>query len=255
MSQQHILKNVRLFAGAADLTGQSNKVELSGEFEEKDVTTFGSYDPATDSIWKEVRAGLGSAKLTASGHWQAGDVGLVDDDAWAALGGIGAWTVCPVSATPGGLAYIVNGLRSTYKLGGGVGDVAPWDGAASGTWPLARGLSAHGPATARTTTGAGTAITLPAVSATQQLIASLHVLSVAGTGTPTITVKVQSAPDGTFAAPTDRLMFSPATVRGGQILRALGPITDTSYRVSWTITGTGPSFLFVAAIGISGPPA
>lgn len=255
MPEQHILKNVRIFSGGADLTGQSNKVELGGEFEEKDTTNFASYDVATDSVWKEVKAGLGAAKLAAAGQWQAGDIGQVDDDAWAALGGVGAWTVCPVTAAVGGLAYIVNGMRSTYKFGGGVGDVNPWEGGAASTWPLARGLSAHPPATARTATGNGSAITLPAVAASQFLIASLHVLSVAGTAAPTITVKIQSDADNTFASPTDQLAFTAATTRGGQIARVGGAITDTSYRASWTISGTAPSFLFAIGIGIGGPPA
>lgn len=33
-----ILENVRLFTGGADLAGQSNKVELAAEVEDKDTT-------------------------------------------------------------------------------------------------------------------------------------------------------------------------------------------------------------------------
>jgi hypothetical protein len=55
----------------------------------------------------------------------------------------------------------------------------------------------------------------------------------------------------TFGAPTPRLTFSASTAIGGQILRTDGtPITDTWWRMAWTISGTTPSFLFAAALGI-----
>ena len=75
-------------------------------------------------------------------------------------------------------------------------------------------------------------------------------LSVAGT-TPSITARVESAPAEAFAAPTTRLTFDAATAAGGQALRTDGTaITDTWWRVAWTITGTTPSFLLAAALGI-----
>jgi hypothetical protein len=245
-----ILTNARLFTGAADLTGASNKIELDAEREEKDVTTFlDSADP--DSGWKKFIGGLGSAKSQAEGFWEAGDLSKVDDTSWADLGGLSAWTALPTTSTAGSLAWFMKALRGKYTLLGQVGDVAPWAAEAASTWPLVRGSVANPPGTARTTTGSGTAVQMTAVSATQYLYASLHVLSIAGTATPTITVKVQSNVDNTFGAPTDRLTFAAATVIGGQILRVPGPITDTWYRAAWTISGSSPSFLFLAAFGIA----
>jgi hypothetical protein len=83
------------------------------------------------------------------------------------------------------------------------------------------------------------------------MYAALHVLSVAGTATPTITARVESSVDNTFASPTTRLTFAAATAVSGQTLRTAGTaITDTWWRVAWTISGTTPSFLFAAALGI-----
>lgn len=248
------LRNVRIFAGGADLTGQSNKVELSAEVEEKDTTNFADVD-ANGDVWKSVIGGLGSAKLAAGGQWEAFDPSKVDDDAFAALGGVGAWTVYPHESGPiggavGSIAWLVNAFRAQYQVGGAPGDVAPWAASASSTWPLARGKGLHPPGTARTAAGTGTAVQLPAVLATQSVYANLHVLSVAGTAAPTLTVKVQSAVDQAFTVPTDRLTFAAATARTGQALRLAGPITDTWWRVSWTVAGTTPSFLFAAACGI-----
>lgn len=239
-----MLTDVRLFAVGADLTGHSNKVEISAEFEEKDTTNYAS------AGWKELLGGLGSAELSAEGQWEAGDPGLVDDASWPALGGIGPYSVGPDGAAVGDLAYVMKALRCDYTVGDAVGEVAPWTGTAKSAWPLIRGKFAHPPGSAQTATGTGTGLELGALATEQRLYASLHVLSASGT-TPSITARVESDADNTWASATTRLTFDAATAAGGQILRTDGTaITDTWWRVAWTISGTSPSFMFVAALGI-----
>lgn len=240
-----ILTNVRLFAGGADLTSASNKVELTTKVEEKDATNYASQG------YKELLGGLASAEIASEGQWEAGDPGLVDDASWAQLGGTDAWSAGVDGAAVGGLAYLTKALRCDYKLGDAVGEIAPWTSSGMSTWPLARGQFAHPPGTARTADGTGTGLQLGAVAAGKRLYATLHVLSVAGTGTPTLTARVESSVDNTFASPTTRLTFTGATLQGGQVLRTDGSaITDTWWRIAWTITGTTPSFLFTSALGI-----
>jgi hypothetical protein len=246
---KHVLKNVRLFAGGVDLTGVSNKVELAGEYETKDTTTFGSVD-ANGELWKEVVAGLGSASAQASGFWEAGDASKVDNDMFATLGAIGPWTICPLAATDGSLAYIISALRTSYTLLDAVGEVAPYAGQAKSTWPMARGKVIHPVGTARSTTGTGTITQLGALATGQSLYVSLHVVSASGT-TPSLTVAIQSAALVGFGSPTTRATFTAATTPGGQVLRIAGPVTDQFWRVSYTISGTTPSFLFATAAGIA----
>ncbi|MFF3346078.1 hypothetical protein [Streptomyces sp. NPDC002779] len=240
-----ILTNVRTFAVGVDLTSHSNKVELSAEHEDKDATNYGSQG------WKEILGGLGSAEIAAEGQWEAGDPTKVDDASWSQLGGVGPWSISANNtAAVGELAYFTSALRSDYKLGEAVGEVAPWTGTAKSSWPLVRGQFAHPPGTARTATGTGTGLNLGAVPAGKRLYAALHVLSASGT-TPSITARVESSVDNLFGAPTTRLTFNAATAAGGQILRTAGTaITDPWWRVAWTISGTTPSFLFVASLGI-----
>lgn len=240
-----ILTNVRTFAVGVDLTSQSNKVELSAEVEDKDTTNYGSQG------WKEVLGGIGSAEISAEGQWEAGDSTKVDDASWSTLGGVGPWSVSAnTAANVGDLAYFTSALRSDYKLFDAVGEVAPWTGTAKSSWPLVRGQFAHPPGTARTATGTGTGLNLGAVATNKRLYAALHVLSASGT-TPSLTARVESSVDNTFASPTTRLTFTAATASGGQIQRTSGTaITDTWWRVAWTISGTTPSFLFVASLGI-----
>lgn len=239
-----VLLNARLFAVGADLTGASNKIELTSEIEDKETTNYYS------AGYKEIIGGLGSAEVSAEGQWEAGDVTKVDNASWSQLGGVGPWTACPDNAAVGDLAYITQCLTASYALGGSIGDVAPWSAKGSSAWPLVRGQIGHPAGTARTSTGTGTGVQLGAVAADKRLYAALHVLSVAGT-TPSITARIESDSDNTFASPTTQLTFTAATAAGGEALRTTGgAITDTWFRVAWTISGTTPSFMFATSFGI-----
>jgi hypothetical protein len=240
-----VLLNVRAFAVGLDLTSVSNKIELTTEVEEKPTTNYGS------DGYTEVVGGLASAEIAGEGQWVAGDETLVDDATWAQLGGVGPWSISGNnSASVGSLAYFTKAMRADYTLLGEVGEVAPWTSTAKSSWPLVRGQFAHPPGTARTVTGTGTALELGAVPAGKRVYAALHVLSVAGT-TPSLTARVESSVDNTFASPTTRATFTAATEAGGQAVRTDGTaVTDTWWRLAWDITGDAPSFLFAAALGI-----
>jgi hypothetical protein len=244
-----VLLNARIFAGAVDLTSNSNKVELSEEREDKETTSFGS------AGWKEVLAGLASTTLNASGQWEANDATKVDDDQFANFATLGGWSVIPAASSAtvvaGDLAWLVKALRCKYVIGDQVGNVAPWSGENKGTSPLVRGSVLHPPGTARTATGSGTAIQIGAVTAGKSLYAALHVYSISGSATPTITVKVQSDDNSGMSSPTDRITFTAATAVGGQYSSVAGAVTDDWWRITWTISGTTPSFLLVATAGIA----
>lgn len=249
-----ILRNVRLFAGGVDLTGQSNKIDFSAEVDERDVTTWGDYDSATDSVWKAVKGGISSGKVTAEG---VQDYALVDAYEFAALGGLQAWSWYEHTAEVGSPGYLASALEGSYQpLAGEVGAVNTWktDNMTSGV--LARGKSLHAPGTARTATGTGTAVQLRATGAHEAVHACAHVLSVAGTSTPTITLKVASDSVQAFSAtPEDRVTFAARTTIGGEAAASSGGANaDTWYRVGYTISGTSPSFLVVVTVGI-GPAA
>lgn len=244
-----ILTDVRLFTGGCDLTSANSKLEFSAEVDEKDVTVFRS--SGTGQYFQSVIGGIAKGTVDAEGFWSAGGSDQVDDNLWPGMGGVGAWSWCPDTANVGSVAWLTQALQANYQILGAVGDVAPWKAKASTTGPISRGVVLHDPGTARTTTGNGTGVQHVAVSSGQYLYANLHVLSVSGTSTPTLTVTVQSDVDNTFATPTTQISFAAATAVGGQALRAAGPITDTWYRVAFTISGVTPSFLFLVTLGVS----
>lgn len=247
MPTKFTLQNVRPFAAGADLTTRSNRFEVSLEAESKDTTAF----TASGNTWHEELSGIRTATVTGAGQWEAGDLSMVDDSAFANLGATQPLSLCPGGAADGALTYLTAFNRQSYGLGGAVGDVIPWSGTWISNWGMARGLVLATPS-ARTATGTGAILQMPvAVNVGQFLVGTVHVMSLAGTATPSVTVTVQSAAAIGFASPTTRLTFNTQSTIGGQVFRIAGPITDLFYRVSYTIAGTTPSILFMSAAGVS----
>jgi hypothetical protein len=240
-----VLLDARIYLESADLTGWSNKVETAASAAEEDATTFGSQG------WHERAGGERDTDVSLEGFFEQLDVSRPDDMFWANLGSNqAALTVAPTSGAAGVLAYLSRVQVMDYKPGASVGKLLGWSSSVKGNWPFVRGMILHPQGTARTSTGAGTGFQLGAVSAAQRMYCCLHVLSVAGTSTPTITVSLQSSVDNTFAAPTTRITFTPDTALDGQALSVLGAVTDQWWRAAWTISGTTPSFLFAVSAGI-----
>lgn len=246
MGTKTVLVNVRMFVNGADLTGNSNKVELAAMCEEKETTNFGS------GGWKELTAGIFSATLAAEGQWAAGDLGQPDDAIYAAyaLGTPGPWSVSTTTPAVGDLSWFMNALTSKYTFGGAVGDVAPWQAGVTSSGPLTRGQVLHPPGTARTSSGSGTGVQVGAVPAGYAMYSNLHVIGISGTSTPTITVKIQSDDNSGFSSATDRYTFAAATAIGGQSAKIAAPITDDWWRVAFTISGSTPSMLFYCSLGL-----
>lgn len=241
-----VFTDVRIYYDSADLTGYSNKVDLSSMVEDLDTTTFAS------GGWHERVGGLFDSQSAIEGLYQAGDLSMPDDVAWADIANAAVpQTIVPTSGAVSSLCYLTRNLQTAYKPGGDVGGLLAFSVDAKGNWPQVRGVIMHPQGTARTATGSGTAIQVGAVTAAQRLYANLHVMSIAGTSTPTLTVKIQSSVDNTFASPTDRITFTAATALFGQSSSVLGAVTDTWWRAVWTISGTNPSFLFAVSAGIA----
>lgn len=240
-----VLDNAKLFVGGYDLSGDSHTIKLAAAAEEKNVTTFGS------SGFKSRVGGLKAFTLQGSGFVEFG-AGENDDVHFAGLGlTSNLLTVAADGGAAGEIGYFGQALEGQYQLGDEIGEVLPFTTDFVGSGPLVRGTILEDGGTARTTSGNGTARELGAVSAAQKLYVGLHVIAVSGT-TPSLTVKVQSDDASGFASPLDRVTFAAASAVGSQWATPVaGPITDTWYRINWTISGTNPSFLFVVTVGIA----
>lgn len=245
---KQVFLDCRAYVSGCDLSGYSNKIEVGQTIEEKVTTNFRSGGA------RELLGGLAEVELDGEGQFEEGDASKPGDSFWANRRVIEPWSIAPdgqSDLSAGTLMYLANALRTDMKLLGAVGEVSPWTGSGKGNQALVRGRCLHPSGVARTATGTGTIVDyLAGPTAGQYVLANLHVLSVAGTSSPTLTVAIQSATTVGFGSPTTRGTFTAATAVGGQTMKIAAPGTDRWWRVSYTITGTTPSFLFMTSLGI-----
>lgn len=236
-----VLTDASVLLGGVGLTGKSNSISLTYEVETQDNTVFGN-DTRTNA------AGLFAL---------SGEVGGFTDDSITGstiFDAVGAGPSVFQVAAPGddgtkGYAF-KSMAASTQPLGGSVGEMAADSISLVGKSgaPLVNGTILHA-LTARTATGTGTGRELGAVLSTESVYGALNITAASGT-TPTLDVIVQSDDNSDFTTPTTRLTFSQQTAAGADWQSAAGAITDTHWRVSFTIGGTSPSFTFQVLVGI-----
>lgn len=236
-----VLNNAGLYVGGYELSSYFSQVQLSGEADTVDVTGFGATS-------REYAVGFKGVRFSGAGFWNPANSDKPLFDAWGSTDTVFTF---PATNSTGGVCYFVRGCEANYGWGMPLGQAATiqFSGAAT-TGPLVRGNILHR-ATGVAATSSSTAQQLGAVSASQRIFAAAHVFSIAGTDTPTITLKVQSDNASNFPSATDRLTFTGMTAIGAQWQEA-GPsaITDDYWRVNYTISGTNPVFGFVVSFGI-----
>lgn len=238
------LINPAIWLDLSDLTNDSNEVTLTGNAAELDATTFAS------GGWAAKVGGLKSATVDVKGFWDAGTPDLPDNLLYGDIGVGGLpLTIAQGGAVVGNIAYFATVGQPSYKVGGKVGDLLSFDTSKIADSQLVRGQVAN--VTAKTSTGTTTGLNLGAPTANQRLYVALHVLTVTGTGSPSMTVALQGDTASGFPAPNTVVTGTAITAAGSQFLKGpIGVTTNTWYRLSLTITGTTPSFLLYAAIGV-----
>lgn len=239
------LKDATIYVAGYDLTGDMNAVALEYGAEMLDATTFGQ----TTRINK---GGIRTVVMSAEGFWDADGTDEPDDVIFSRLGtGNVPISIAPLAAAVGARAYLFRAVHAEYTVGGSTGEMLPFSVSAEGSdgQPVARGYVLHA-AGSTSATGTGASVTLPALTAGQKLFGAIHVLS--ASAADTLDVVVQSDADNTYASPTTRLTFAQQSAAGGSDWQtADGAITDTEYRVSYTLGGVSPDFSFVVIIGIA----
>lgn len=244
LNQQIVLAD---FDASCRITDYAGSVDV----DEKETTTVCS------TGWAEYVAGLKRWQLSASGFV---DFAAANVDSKLGISGSFAGSIIPVTVCPtanggadGEIAFTGKGLETSYQiLSGAPGELAPFSLTAMGlSAPLVRGTVLHPSATARSASGTGTGRQLGALSATQSMFLALHVVAISGA--PTFSVVLESDDNSGFTSPTTRLTsasYSAST--GAEWQSVAGAITDTYWRVKWTVTGgTAPSISFLAVAGIA----
>lgn len=239
------LQNVKLYLAQYEITTFMNAAALNMMAEAPECTTFG--DTAKRHI-----GGLLDSKVELNGYWQAEavtgnpDKYLFDRMALANV----PLSLCPTTGADLEPVYFYQPVFVEYSQSGKVGDVLAIKVHAEGSGKLIKGTIMF-PKSTKIASGNGTVKQLGAVTLAQRVYAALHVFAESGTGGPTLDVKIQSHDDNAFGAGlVDQITFAQATGLTSEFKSTAGPITDTWWRVNYTITGTTPSFTFGVMVGI-----
>lgn len=236
-----ILTDAQLWAGQYDWTGDMNSTRLDYAAEMQAATTFGQ----TTRINK---GGLKTVTLSNEGFFSAG-TDEIDAELFATIGTAGvATSVCPGSGVAGEACYLFRAIRANYTPGAQVGEMLRFGtmATAGGGAGLIRGtVLFNGTSTA---SGNGTKFQVGAVSATQKIYAALHVFSVSAADT--LDVVLQSDADASAGGETARITFTQATAATSEWKELAGAVTDTWWRASATVGGSGVSIEWALTVGI-----
>jgi len=238
---EFILKNQVILIGGYDFSGRLSSCALELGCELQDNTTFG--DTTISRL-----PGLRNAAIAVEGYADETNY----NPAALALLGASAFPVSVLNGPAiGDQAYGFRAVEGNFPLiDGSVGEMARFSLQAEGgdgTPGIFNGFVLNNEN--RTGSGSGTAVTVGAVSATQRLYACLHVIAVGGI-TPTLDLIIQSDTSG-FPSPTNRITFSQKNAIGYDFQSVVGSISDTFWRINWTIGGSSsPNFTFAVAVGI-----
>jgi hypothetical protein len=252
-----LLKDCRFVVGPYALHGSLRSVNLTASKAEISSARMG--DIADCYV-----PGLQSITLNAAGFWASDAVATslepdtiiyprinpaLEPTAWPV-------TVCPPmapSATPGAtgnLAYTMVGKQFSFNpITGSHGEALGYEvasRASSAGGGLYRGTVVL-PATSVTATTTGTALQLGALSATQKIVAVLHVTAING-GSWVLTIESDNGAG--FGTPTTRATFTAATTITTQVIETSGAITDDYWRAVLTKTG-GTSCTAFATLSIA----
>jgi len=240
-----IIKDARVFSDSRNISGILNQVTLGYEAAAQDATDI------TQSTIERL-SGLEDFSLDITGFSDA------DTDDAAFFSNVGSSkvpvTVIPVGAGANGeVAFFSEAPFFTYNLDHQVGELYSFTGGFQGADRLIQGQVAENTTTDGVGSDTSSGIELGAVSSSQSLYATIHVVSLTGTGS--LQVRVESDVDNTFSSPTTRLNFfggSAISTVDSEFLSTQGAITDTWFRVWWQVGGSAPAdtFTFIVSFGI-----
>lgn len=238
---KHVVKKYRIYTNGRDASGDYNRVDLKTEVDEQDSTTVNT---AGD---KTFVPGLKAVRFEGEVFASHG-TGEVEDAVTALLAaGPKLMSVYP-SDTAGEAGYAFEAEEVSISPAMKIADLSRIVIKATKSGGLLVRVTNMEGVAVKTATGTGTARQLGAVSAAQTLYSFLQVLSItAGAG---ITVTVKSDDAQAFSTPTTQLTHTAFNAVGAEVKSKAGAITDTWYRVDWTITGATPSVTFDVGVGI-----
>lgn len=236
----------KIYFDAYELSGWHDKINLALSVGEVPCTAFGHTAMGRLSSFRDM-------VFEHSGFYEADSANVYIDDilngAFATADKV--LSVAPLTGAAGEVAYFTKSMALKYSIGGRIGGMFPFSGAAYGhNVPCVRGTIMQ--AAAVTASGNSTGRQLGAVADGKYLYAAIHCTATTGSGDRGLTIKVQSDDNASFTSATDRITFTQITTStGAQWATAVaGPITDDYWRLNFTKAGTTLSATIFGVIGI-----
>lgn len=239
------LTNCKILLGGYNLSSYHNQLELTYDAEMLDDTVFGT------SGTRSSKPGLKTVESNGTIFWDSSIDAVIYNRVGAARE-VMSWAM--EGEAIGDWSNTTRGVNGTYTpLSGEVGQLISGDfNAMASNTPLVRGRVLIPPGTPLTVTGEAAGVQLGAVVSPQRVYSGLHVTDM--TSGSAITVVVESDDNAGFTSPTTRITHSAISESGlrgvGDWKELAGPITDTYWRATWTITGTTPSITAYLTVGI-----
>jgi hypothetical protein len=235
-----VIKDVRAHYEEFDVTGILNSLNIDYKADVEDATNF------ADTSRRRI-PGLKDTNVNYSGFWSAAEDAGFFAKIGASTPGIFSFAKSNVI---GARAFTLQNDLSSYSFGGEIGSVHPFSIASMGNGPLVKGeLFAD---SVEIASDVSAILEIGDVAADEAVFAALHVVNSGGDASQTLDVIVESDDLVGFGSPLTRLTFPQVTtspIAQWQFLAGLN--TDTFWRVSWTIAGTGsPTFTIFVVVGI-----
>lgn len=240
--------SAEIFLGSYRFTVNATNVNVGLHVDVKDATTFGS------GGFEQFVPGLKVLTLNLQGLTDYA-AGAYDEWIRTSYGTVQVASVSPGVMAVGNTVVITQGIPETNEnFGGHVGDISKVSTAVKPVGNVvAQGQVTNITAPTITVTGNTTPVQVGALGALQQAYAAIHVVTIAGTATPTLTCQLASSPTSGGAYTTRGAAGAGLTAIGGQFLATgiLGVITDTWWRLNYTVSGTSPIFTVFASIAVA----
>ena len=238
---KQVIKGYRIYINGRDASGDFNRVNLVNEAGELDSTDIGNLD-------KSFQAGLRNLQFDGEVFASHGS-GEVEEAVMALLAAGGKVISVYASDSAGGAGHAFQAEMTIVSPVMAIGDMSRITVKASQSGGMLVKVTSMEGKAVKTSSGTGTVRQLVAVGAGLSLHSFLQVLAVSGTS-PQLTVTIKSDDAVGFSTPTTQITHSMFNAARAEVKTKAGPVTDTYYRVDWTITGTDPSFTFDVGLGV-----
>jgi predicted secreted protein len=231
-------KDTKILVNGYNVSGYYNSATVDSSRDEAEVTGFGASA-------KSFVAGQKDTTVSLEGHFD-GDADAIDQQINTAYEADtnAPFTVCLQGDTQGNRAHFGKAKHISYSVD------SPHDGAvgistemhASDAYDIGYVLHALG---AETATGNGTGVDRGAGNTSSTgFAAEIQVTAVSGTGTPTITGKLQDSTDNVTFGDVTGGGFTARTAIGAEHITHASTSLKRYVRAAWTISGTTPSLTF-----------